>query len=1095
MTNHNIIEHAIGVLGYKEGQFVDLRCISQSSQEWLEHGDLIAAAQKAGAESIFFVQNNPVIVFAKCAEVSLKISTYNRLWCLARPRILFLECEGELSVIDMAQAPIRITQSTEQEQLKTLEILSNIKDVVSQLQEFHRDNVESGKVFENKRFGNATTRADRALIADLKVVRKELINANLPCPKAHALIGRSIFIRYLEDRGILTKEYFVKIASQSNQWQDMLDNPYSREHLDFSGISALYPRVLQDKAFTYALFRSLATDFNGDMFPNIEQEETLVEERHLRLIQDLLYGDVGAQKKLFFFCYSFDVIPLDLISSIYEEFYHRRTDQDMKQSKARENGVYYTPPVLAEFVVSRILTPDVLKSTPRVLDPACGSGIFLVEAFRRIVRYRIGQREHVPSFSELKEILGKQIAGIEINEEAARITAFSLYLAMLHYLDPPSIMEQISNGNRLPNLIVSNQSSSNHYDCIHIGNAFAIPDEHIGEVDIIIGNPPWGSPGRKASKEAKDHQDIMLKWCNVKKYPIGDKEPSQAFLWRATDLLKPEGQCALLTSAGVLLKHSSTSQAFRRKWMGRVRLIEVFNFTHVRKFFFQGAISPFVLIQFQKAEQGNCPVEYWSPKQTYGVKETQAIILSIYDRNFIDGQDLTDNKPWKVNWFGRRADALFVEQLSHYRRLTSIVDRGQSGQGYKKNPAEFSFEELKQLPSLDISSFCRYAKLSFETAPDKFHRAGIVHAYRGNRILIKRGIQEKTATKGILDARFVTDDFCFTNAINGIKLKESKQTCYIVLLGIIWSSFSRYFYFNISANWGLWHHEIHLDDELLQLPIPAQLSGTQADKVIAIVQKLRSYDPQAQDLIHPDGIPQAEIERQRREWEAELDEAVFDLYGFSDEQRDLIRDCCEVTLPFFYQPLKSIGAMPAVKSNGRSKGTDFAWMQEYADIFSLRWKPYLNEGEVMRADLHLGASSNMIAMEFYPADPGDPWELTPQKDTWSHLLDEIGKALPRPLGTSQILLNGLVHVVTNNGIIVIKRNEKRFWTRSLAREDADATLCKAMKSRWTPMGGRNNGPKTIVHQQLEQACRTVSQGVHLFSDRTDDLRPHCQAGG
>jgi hypothetical protein len=48
------------------------------------------------------------------------------------------------------------------------------------------------------------------------------------------------------------------------------------------------------------------------------------------------------------------------------------------------------------------------------------------------------------------------------------------------------------------------------------------------------------------------------------------------------------------------------------------------------------------------------------------------------------------------------------------------------------------------------------------------------------------------------------------------------------------------------------------------------------------------------------------------------------------------------------------------------------------------------------------------------------------------------------MGVSKIILDGFVHVVSDSGIILIKRNEKRFWTRSLAREDADATICKRM---------------------------------------------------
>jgi len=200
--------------------------------------------------------------------------------------------------------------------------------------------------------------------------------------------------------------------------------------------------------------------------------------------------------------------------------------------------------------------------------------------------------------------------------------------------------------------------------------------------------------------------------------------------------------------------------------------------------------------------------------------------------------------------------------------------------------------------------------------------------------------------------------------------------------------------------------------------------------------------------MHLDGIPEKQIEAQRCEWENELDEAVFDLYGFSNAERDLIRDCCEVTLPFFYQPYKSIGAMPVIDASDNTE-----WLQQYASIFADCWQPYLSENEVLRADLHVGASGNMVALEFYAADKGDKWALRPQRDSWSLLLDELNKNLQRPMGSSQILLDGIVYAVSNDSIIVVKRNEKRFWTRSLAREDAEATLCKRMVETMPPTRG------------------------------------------
>jgi type I restriction-modification system DNA methylase subunit len=383
----------------------------------------------------------------------------------------------------------------------------------------------------------------------------------------------------LEDRQILSQDYFEKVAQKQIGWMNLLKNPTSREEFDFTKFKSLYPRVLENKEFTYALFRALAHDFNGDMFPDVDEEEKNVTTQHLKLIQDLLYGDTGIQKKLFFFSYQFDIVPLDLISSIYEEFYHPSTDEDEKKNKVRQDGAYYTPPVLAEFVVSRVLDWEVLKNRSRVLDPACGSGIFLVEAFRRMVRYEWHKKNNPLTFDELKSILKNRIAGIEVNEEAARIAAFSLNLAMLNYLEPPSINEQIKLGNKLPNLLVTDNRGANHYNCIRMGNTFdteTIRDDVLlqklfgnGCADVVIGNPPWGSLGNKRDKDAKQREKVMLEWCEANRRPIGFKDPSQAFLWRTLDFLKENGKAGMLVLASVLFKHSPKTQEFRDHWMNQ----------------------------------------------------------------------------------------------------------------------------------------------------------------------------------------------------------------------------------------------------------------------------------------------------------------------------------------------------------------------------------------------------------------------------------------------------------------------------------------------------------------------------------------------
>jgi len=264
----------------------------------------------------------------------------------------------------------------------------------------------------------------------------------------------------------------------------------------------MYSRVLKSKHFTYALFDKLMQDFNSDMFPDIDTEKKEVETNHLKILRDLLYGNTGIQKKLFFYSYKFNIIPLSLISSLCEEFYHTEPILEKTQrNRAKQSGAFYTPPILAEFVLSKALTADVLSKKPRVLDPACGSGIFLVEAFRRIIRFNIKNGKEL-NFDDLKGILKNQITGIEINEDAARITAFSLNLALLNYLEPPSIIEQINKKNKLPNLIdFGNSIDEQHFNIIKNDNAFGLDISDLGNFDVIIGNPPGAKCRRKIKKQ------------------------------------------------------------------------------------------------------------------------------------------------------------------------------------------------------------------------------------------------------------------------------------------------------------------------------------------------------------------------------------------------------------------------------------------------------------------------------------------------------------------------------------------------------------------------------------------------------------------
>ncbi len=1067
-TPKTLLDAVYTELGYEKGALFEAsKEPSQFSKvDWIEKGEWLTLTREVGAEKIFFVGNNPVVIFAQSNvnDPEKLRELFNNIWCMSRPRLLFLATPGELAVYDLANQPAKSQEDWQK--LKPLEAAQSANEVAKKLKAFRREQLETGRLFEEYRFGDLKNRADKALIRDLKEVRKELIEEGLDGEKvkyAHALIGRSIFIRYLEDRGILIPEDFQDLASKKKEWKTILENKNPRTGINLSELNSLYARVLSDKDFTFALFEKLAKDFNGDMFPDIEQEKEIVTQKHLYLVQDLLFGDVGKQKNLFFYAYQFKIIPIELISSIYEEFYHPEASEEKNMIKSSE-GAYYTSPALVEFLVNQVLTPERLKTTPRVLDPACGSGIFLVEAFRRIVRHRSLELGRRPNFKNLQVILREQIAGIEINPEAIRIAAFSLYLAMLHYLDPPSIREQIyERGNRLPNLVFKEGKqkkksyntllAKNAFDSEYIENNPILQKSFLSNCfDIVIGNPPWGSPGhKKEDKEAREANKIAVGWCNKRKLPIGDQERSQAFIWRTLDALKQGGYAGLLVSTGILFKHHKNSVNFRRLWLSKNTLTDVFNFAHTRKVFFSGAISPFAAILFYKKEPQNTRVNYWISRK---VSIVENLISAIFYKNDLkvlpyEINELEKYQTWKIFWWGSRFDKQLIEYLRRFKTLETFSKKGLFGRGYDESEGKYPSDWLKNYKKLPIAHFVRYGTIKdshLESPPNKVNRRGLKEIYSGLRLLVKRGIEEKKGLYGKIIARLGKKDFCFTNDIHGIKLTCDEEWKYKIILGIIWSSLARYYFFLTTSNWGIWHHEIHLEDELMQLPICFPVSTSLKERIVTIVDKLQTSTPEeAEDIFQTKKRRNVLSKKEIAQLEKKLDEAIFELYELNDAEIDLIREMCEIGLPYYYSPGTSIGVKPVLTAGSLPEKTEMA---DYVKIFSQCWEAYIDTNTEFCWQVHQSdKTDSMIALEFLIQKKGEKAKQPEQLKSWNEVLKELEENLTQPFYSSRIYLEGMVRAVTNDYVIIIKRNEKRLWTRSMAREDAEATLFQAINRK------------------------------------------------
>lgn len=1057
----------------------------KTKEAWLNKGDWLELAVKigVGAEKVFFVKDEPVIIFYQLDNSTPSDDELKKIilkaWCMSRPQRLFIALPTELRVYDLTHLPVNKDQQLE----KPLKTVERIADVLDVLKDYRREQLESGYLpKQEKRFGQ---RADKQLIQDLKLVREELKKQGLKLEYAHALISRAIFVRYLEDRDILTKDYFIKVANNNSNWLELLDNPLEKSAFNSENKKHFFCQVLQNKAFTYALFNKLSEDFNGDLFHQDELEENHVEQKYLGLLRGFLLGDTEKQQKIFFHLYDFKIVPIELISNIYEEFYHTTKAEDSKGT-----GSHYTPSVLAEFVLSEVLTPERLKTNPTILDPACGSGIFLVEAFRRIVRFNIKEKDRNLNALELREILKNQIRGIEINENAIEITAFSLYLALLHYQEPKDILEQIKmvapSDKPLPHLIYTSNKTitEGYYNNLFNCNAFSlmdleyeilveklIPNKRFkgrseienflkfseklplkpNSIDIIVGNPPWGAEENKNSDTKKEDGQAKL-WCKIFGWEIGDKELSQAFIARSLFFLKENtGESALLVSAGVFFKCHENSQLFRSKWLSQTTVKKVVNFAHVRHAFFS-AISPFSFVHYQnKPANFSHRVQHWSAKKTEAIENNQAVILYNSDIRQIKQYDLINNEQlWKIYWWGGHRDASLIQILQLEQPLLNFVDKDKNGksligQGFSKGKIKNS-DRLKNYEFFDIplrsNAFKRYGSLDkkfFGTPPSYVHRFNNDFLYDGWRLLVKRGVTTKENGQ-IIDSRLEDKSYCFSSSIHGASLNNIEEWERKIIIGIFWSSLARYYLFMTAGSWGMWHHEIYFSD-FESFPIRLTISNNLKAKIVKIIDELRRWKS---ELLQDN--------REITKLESQLDESIFELYELSEAEQDLVLDMCETGLEFFYKEDKSNAVKPINTKNTRGLIKDLPQnrnqekeLEGYLYAFLDFWNDELEPDGEFNWTIINPLHNPMLAVIFTTQNKGELLpELQNNITAWDAVLDRCGKALKREISRN-IYIEGMVRSVSDTEIIIIKRNERRLWTRTAAREDAEATLAQAIR--------------------------------------------------
>jgi hypothetical protein len=962
-----------------------------------------------GADAVYFAGETPLVYFKDCSSHgvdSVELAKFHKnAWNDSRVPLLIVLGPREVRIYDACAKPfIRDAAVSSEDDTRLILALELANKSLSdaRLAPFCRQHVESGATWKEypARFLNEW-RCDRTLLGNLRVVSDQLQEGGLAQEIVHELLPRVILLLYLEHRQVLDKRFYSQFRSGSSKLVD----------------------VLNDHTATYRLFDTLAAHFNGDLLPVTSTERRHVKVAHLRLLSRLLGGteNLDTGQMALWQLYDFNVIPTELISSIYELFLR-------SEDGAEAEGLHYTPPALVEMLLNEVMPwpdrpPAADWKPPRVVDPACGSGIFLIEAYRRIIESLKAQQglDRLP-VDLLRDVLSNCIFGVDEVHAAVKVAAFSLYLAMLDYVQPKAIWQHV----RFPKLT---SAEDGHSPNLLASDAFEAQELlKRGPFDLVVGNPPWKRNYVSAPAQA---------YCEGRNLPIA-REIAHAFLWLAADLAGQTGRVAMFATSKWLFNREGPDRRFREAFFARNQVETIINFSALRRSLFPSAVGPASAVVYSHRSESpprNTPndILYCAPQARRAGPIASALLVDAAEWKFVPDDLAAAPAVWKVlTWASWRDYRLFRKLRSNEETIARFIEAraGWSvANGFqpfdpKRNraaTATFMDRELERMPYLPADAITRHfvAKSAIHPSFGKdvtFRRAGHRAAYAASKIVVKEG-----QAGGRFCAAFVEDLCTFRATVTGIAAPKGDIRELKALTVFLNSSLASYFTFFNSTSWGVERERVS-SNEWLGLP---SVILHDDDTVVKLCELF-------------DQIVESRNSAAVRKLEAKADVAVFQSLGLSATERTLVTDFVDVALPIIQR-----GSRPVRQASEVS-------MRAYLDACARQLSRLVPK---VRATAWIGVSPLLVA-EFRSSREGI-CEVRHGDEAVHEQLEQLDRFLIRQESES-VFLRRHARISMGDAVYIVKPTDADLWTASAGLSDADEILADLLAQ-----GSENSDVETV----------------------------------
>ncbi|MBS1161638.1 MAG: hypothetical protein H6R15_4057 [Proteobacteria bacterium] len=712
---------------------------------------------------------------------------------------------------------------------------------------------------------------------------QELKEIGISTDESIALTGRALFFRYLMGRGIIKSHHLAAISASAQS----LEMCFASEE------SLAETNIWLDRTFNGDLLKLPTQNYREyfcDLFLKFGPRLTRPLEAILGLDMPLAPG--ASQRPLNWGELDFDHLPIGLLSETYEELMCH-----FDAETRRDTSVYYTPSHIAEYMVDEAFHRHPAGASARVLDPACGAGVFLVACFRKLAELRFAETGRRPERSALRRILNEQLVGFDINAHARTLAALALYLTALE-LDPdPTPVEGLT-FKKLEGKVLIDVADPDSDPAI-IRPMVGSLGEHVSEqyrstFDLVIGNPPWTS--LKPAYAAID--SIFTKRCRAvaAQRDLGDisrtyKNPDQVtdlpFVWGAMDWAKPGGRIALALAGRWLFKMKPAGFAARSAIFRALSITGILNGASIRQTkVWPNVDQPFCLLfADNRVPQEGGQFVLVSPDDESKLNEKGRMRIDANDAVPI-ALDLVATQATliKTLYRGSALDVAIVQRIRERAQCSLgeywIPEHGLlRGQGYQvKGSADDSF--LAGYPTLgarySAHPFVVFADTLSPYLPEGLWRPRNPEIYKAPLVLVREGFKsDRNQGRALLSF----SNLAYSESYYGFSAANHPDGEFLAkyLLVLMHSGLFEYWSLMTSAKFGVERESLQLHDvESFPFVAPAYLDASDRNRIDRCAASLLARQPG---------------------W-TELDRTVGAIYGLGQYDQETICDALATRSPF-----------------------------------------------------------------------------------------------------------------------------------------------------------------------------------------------------